>query len=51
MSDVLTVKGAEGYEDVTESHYKQRTTRSVIVATRIGPCPLLPEARKPHHPP
>jgi hypothetical protein len=51
LSDVITVKGAGGYEDVTESHYEQRTTRSFIVATRVGPCPLLPGARKPHRAP
>jgi hypothetical protein len=44
MSDVLTTKGADSYEDVLESRYGQRVTRSVIVATRISACPPLPTA-------
>ena len=47
MSDVLTAKSATSYEATNESRYGQRTTRTMVIATRIGECPLEPPVKPP----
>jgi hypothetical protein len=37
--DVLTVKDANSYQDMSETHTTQRVTQQKIEATRLGDCP------------
>lgn len=46
MSQVLTVSGDNHYEDSTEVRFGEQLTRTKIVASRVGDCPLLPGAPK-----
>jgi hypothetical protein len=56
--DVLTAKGTDDYEVVSEIHSPQRVTQQTIEATRIGECPgigsgapLTPSRKPPHQQP
>ena len=42
--DVLTVKGADAYEDLSESRMGTRVSQQKIEAQRIGDCPAPPLA-------
>ena len=46
MSQKLTVTSESSYEDISEARFEEQQTRTKIVATRIGECPLLPNAPK-----
>jgi hypothetical protein len=46
LSQVITVTGESSYEDSTEARLQDQVTRTRIVATRVGECPLLPGAPK-----
>jgi hypothetical protein len=39
VSNVITAESATHYEDVNETRYGEKTTRTVVVATRTGDCP------------
>jgi len=49
LSQVITVTGESSYEDSTEARFQDQVTRTRIVATRVGECPLLPGAPKHRH--
>jgi len=51
MSQKLTVTSESSYEDISEARFEEQQTRTKIVATRIGECPLLPGAPKPRRRP
>jgi hypothetical protein len=51
MSQVITVTGDSSYEDSSEARFQDQVTRTKIVATRIGECPLLPAAPTHRHRP
>ena len=46
MSQKLTVTSESSYEDISEARFEEQQTRTKIVATRIGECPLLPGVPK-----
>jgi hypothetical protein len=46
MSQVITVTSESSYEDSNEARVQDQATRTKIVATRVGECPLLPNAPK-----
>ncbi len=46
MSQVITVTSESSYEDSNEARFQDQVTRTKIVATRVGECPLLPGAPK-----
>ncbi len=55
--DVLLAKGADGYEDVSETHTRQRVMQQRIEAARRGECPgmgsgapLTPTRKPPRRP-
>lgn len=54
--DVLTARGTDNYEVISETHSPQRVTQQKIEATRIGECPgmgsgaPLTPTPKPHQP-
>ncbi|TLY60946.1 MAG: hypothetical protein E6K45_14870 [Gammaproteobacteria bacterium] len=55
--DVLLAKDADGYEDLSETHTRQRLMQQRIEATRRGECPgmgsgapLTPTRKPPRHP-
>lgn len=37
--NVMTVAGTTGYEDVNETSYQQKSTRTKVTAKRVGDCP------------
>jgi len=39
VSNVITAANTTHYEDVNETRYGEKTTRTVVVATRTGNCP------------
>jgi hypothetical protein len=42
VSNLIVADTTTAYQDVNESHYGQKTTRSVVEATRVGDCPNKP---------
>jgi hypothetical protein len=46
LTQVLTVENDSGYEDASEARFEEQVTRTKIVATRVGDCPLLPGVPK-----
>jgi hypothetical protein len=51
MSQVITVSGDNRYEDMNEARFQEQVSRTRIVATRIGECPLIPGVPKQRHRP
>jgi Protein of unknown function (DUF3617) len=51
LTQVLTVENDNGYEDASEARFEEQVTRTKIVATRVGDCPLLPGVPKQRHRP
>jgi hypothetical protein len=46
LAQVLTVTSESSYEDSSEARFEDQLTRTRIVATRVGECPLLPGVPK-----
>ena len=42
ISNLITTDSPTSYEDVNESRYFEKSTRSVVVATRVGDCAAAP---------
>jgi len=51
LAQVLTVENDRGYEDDSEARFEEQVTRTKIVATRVGDCPLLPAVPTQRHRP
>ena len=49
LTQVLTVENDNGYEDASEARFEEQVTRTKIIATRVGDCPLLPGVPKQRH--
>jgi hypothetical protein len=49
LAQTLTVTSDSRYEDSSEARFEEKLTRTKIVATRVGECPLLPGVPK-HRP-